>query len=111
MCWRFCSSLPCEMSVGPSIITPRPPRPGARFSANSWFRMNWSIADIDAPPYSFGQAGAIHPSFVNAERHFSNAGRSSGLASYGLLPAISFGSSSFRNVRTLDRQAACAGES
>src|SRR3972149_4451851 len=70
-CSFFCSSLPCTISVGPTIITPMPPTGGTRCSANSSFMMNCSITPRPAPPYSFGQAGAIPPRQVR--RHQATA--------------------------------------
>ena len=91
MCCCFCSSVPCSMSVGPSIIKPRPPSLGAPASANSWLRMNWSIGFMPAPPYAEGQAGAIHPRSASATRHASQSGFSSSGRPIGNLPRISWG--------------------
>ena len=67
-CSFFCSSLPCTMSVGPTIDVPMPPTGGTRFDANSSFMMNWRMTSRPAPPYSFGQAGAIQPRFESFSR-------------------------------------------
>uniref|UniRef100_UPI003570F359 hypothetical protein n=1 Tax=Tepidiforma flava TaxID=3004094 RepID=UPI003570F359 len=45
-----------------------------RLWANSWLRMNCSTTDMPAPPYSFGQAGAIQPRRTRASRHWPKAG-------------------------------------
>src|SRR3989304_1488219 len=58
------------MSVGPTIVTPMLPIGGAPASANSSFRMNCCIVVRPAPPYSFGQAGAIQPRSASFSRHW-----------------------------------------
>src|SRR5437868_6433194 len=65
------------MRVGPIICTPKPPTWGARASAISSLKMNCSPGDMPAPPYSFGQCGAIQPRAASDRRHcFSSACRS-----------------------------------
>ena len=75
--WRaFCSSLPCTMSAGPSMLMPTLlPTPGALAEASSALRMYCSIQLSPPPPYSRGQWGATQPFSAKAENHSSAAWR------------------------------------
>jgi hypothetical protein len=57
------------INTGPIIVTPKPPKVGARTRAISSLKMNCSPTLMPPPPYSFGQWGAIQPRPASALRH------------------------------------------
>src|SRR5690242_17167585 len=73
--WRFCSSVPHTMIVGPTIPIPKPslgPWAGTSALANSSATTTCSIAVSPAPPKSLGQATARRPASASVARQSSS---------------------------------------
>src|SRR5688500_15724720 len=109
--WRcFWSSLPCAISVGPSMPTPiTSNRPGTPARPISWLTTTWCSGPSPCPPYSAGHVTAASPAAASLPCHSRCAATDS--ASSRPRRCGASGACSSSQERTLARYSASSGVS